>query len=106
MDEDGEVTQEGNEETVDAETNDASEAAPADTEPNEKEGSVQSDAGDTLETETTGASSEDGALSTPSQNDSNQATETSNEADSSSSIGENAPEPEAASLSTSPTRYR
>ena len=100
VDENGEVTQEGNEETVDAETNDASEAAPADTEPNEKEGSVQSDAGDTLETETTGASSEDGALSTPSQNDSNQATETSNEADSSSSTGENAPEPEAASLST------
>ena len=71
----------------DAETNDASEAAPADTEPNEDEGSVQSDAGDTLETETTGASSEDDALSTPSQNDSNQATETSNEADSSSSTG-------------------
>ena len=51
MDEDGEVTQEGNEKTVDSETNDASEAAPADTGSNEEEGSVQSDAGDTLETE-------------------------------------------------------
>ena len=100
VDEDGEATQEGNEEAVESETDDASEAAPADAESNEEEGSVQSDASDALKTETAEANSEDDALSTPSQNDSNQSTEASDEADSPSSTEENVADPAAASIPT------